>query len=205
MDDLPGRQEDFERIASMMKYVGSLLALLACCTCGQANSVSLNQLSNSDLSYNTAHITYNNGQQSGSNEWVYISQFQMTLTNSNGGTSTLYTYCLDLPHNEQWNIPYTVTPVSLASVFGTTNGNEIATSTAPTGPRTWQAVPEDLRQPRRRVAAGLVGPQPVQHQWRKPNADFLHLLDDQRCHHLEQRRLLFHGDRDHGRHRDRDE
>jgi len=40
-------------------------------------------------------------------------------------SSTLYTYCVDLPHDEQWNTPYTLTPTSLATVFGPTNGDRI--------------------------------------------------------------------------------
>jgi hypothetical protein len=108
------------------RYLTALLALLVCCSLSQAGplppTVSLNALSNQT----TAFISFNNGTQSGSNEDVYVSQFQMTYTPAQGApSSTLYTYCVDLPHDEQWNTPYAVTPTSLATVFGATNGDRI--------------------------------------------------------------------------------
>ncbi len=58
---------------------------------------------------------------------AYISQFQMNYY-ANGlsnPSSLLYTYCVDLTHDEQFKTPYAVSAVSLTGFFGNTVGNEI--------------------------------------------------------------------------------
>ena len=109
----------------MKTSIGSFAALLvlACLdSAAHATSVSLNALSNSS---NTGYVSWINSQGKSETEDVYISQFQMTYRPTTGGASTLFTYCVDLDHSEQWSKPYAVTPVSLTSAFGQVNGNEI--------------------------------------------------------------------------------
>jgi hypothetical protein len=100
----------------------ALLVLVCFYSAAHSTTVSLDSLSN--LS-NTGHVSWINSQNKPQTEYVYISQFQMTYKPTTGGASTLFTYCVDLNDTEQWNTPYTVTPVSLTSAFGQVNGNEI--------------------------------------------------------------------------------
>jgi hypothetical protein len=103
-----------------------LLALVASCAGAGAAPftplLTLDGISNST----TGTVTWvSNGQ--ASTETVYISQFQMTYqpTSSPSSQQTIYTFCVDLNHDESLNSPYAVTPASLTSTFSATNSNEM--------------------------------------------------------------------------------
>jgi hypothetical protein len=102
-------------------FFAALFVLVCLCSAGRATSVSLDALSNTS---NTGYVSWNT-QGKPETEDVYISQFQMTYKPTVGSASALFTYCVDLNHSEQWSTAYNVTPVSLTSAFGQTNGSEI--------------------------------------------------------------------------------
>jgi hypothetical protein len=107
-------------------FCAALPVLVCLCSTGHASTIALNALSNTS---NTGYVSWINAQQQAETENVYISQFQMDYTPNGANSSTiLYTYCVDLNHSEKLTAPptsYTVTPTSLTSAFGQTNGNEI--------------------------------------------------------------------------------